>query len=418
MPEYETTTTNNQKVTKENDTTRVILNEGPRVEGASAVTPDLEVFERFEDMQLREDLLRGIFSYGFEKPSAIQQNAIVPVIRGNDTIAQAHSGSGKTATFSISVLQRLDLSLMQPQALIVVPTRRLADQIHNVMSHLAEYMRARVYPCVGGTPVREMINDLRKGQQVIVGTPGRVFDMISRKSLDCSRVQMFVLDEADEMLSMGFREQIYDIFRYMPEDVQVALYSATLPLEVLDMTDQFMRDPVRILVKEEELTLEGIKQFYIALDEDSQKLEVLYELYETMSITRCIIFANTRRKVEWLADKLEEQDFTCSRMHGELDERENKLVMQEFRSGSTRVLVATDVLARGIDVQQVNLVINYDLPPKRENYIHRIGRSGRFGRKGCAVNFVTQADTRYLRDIETFYHTQIDEMPCNVADLL
>jgi translation initiation factor 4A len=227
-----------------------------------------------------------------------------------------------------------------------------------------------------------------------------------------------MLDEADEMLSRGFKDQIYDVFKFMPETVQVALFSATMPLEVLEVSKRFMRDPVRILVKRNELTLEGIKQFYIAVEREEWKLDTLCDLYETLTITQAIIYVNTRRKVDWLTDKLSERDFTVSAMHGDMEQKERDIIMREFRSGSSRVLITTDLLARGIDVQQVSLVINFDLPINRENYIHRIGRSGRFGRKGVAINFLTTGDVRYLRDIEQFYNTQVDEMPMNVADLI
>jgi translation initiation factor 4A len=226
------------------------------------------------------------------------------------------------------------------------------------------------------------------------------------------------MDEADEMLSRGFKEQIYDIFKYLPPHVQVALFSATMAPDILDLTSKFMRDPVRILVKKDELTLEGIRQFYIAIEKEDWKLDTLCDLYESLTITQAIIYCNTRRKVDWLAEKMGARDFTISIMHAELEQKDRERIMREFRSGSSRVLISTDLLARGIDVQQVSLVINYDLPANIENYLHRIGRSGRFGRKGGAINFLTADDVRTLRDIETFYNTQIEEMPMNVADLI
>merc|ERR1711920_284596 len=225
-------------------------------------------------------------------------------------------------------------------------------------------------------------------------------------------------DEADEMLSRGFKDQIYESFQYMPESIQVALFSATMPLDVLEVTQRFMRDPIRILVKVDELTLEGIKQFFVMVEREDWKFDTLVDLYETLTITQAIIYCNTRRKVDWLTEKMQSKDFTVSAMHGDMEQRERDIIMREFRSGSSRVLITTDLLARGIDVQQVSLVINYDLPTNRENYIHRIGRSGRFGRKGVAINFVTEEDVPYLRDIEAFYNTQIEEMPMNVADLI
>eukprot|EP00624_Nannochloropsis_granulata_P007156 evm.model.NODE_6578_length_15982_cov_36.076336.3 len=263
-----------------------------------------------------------------------------------------------------------------------------------VLISLGDFMDLDVHACVGGTAVRDDISKLRNGVHVVVGTPGRVYDMINRRALKLSYVKLFVLDEADEMLSRGFKEQIYDVFKFLPEKVQCALFSATMPLDVLEVTNKFMREPVRILVKRDELTLEGIKQFYIAVEREDWKLDTLCDLYETLTITQAIIYCNTRRK------------------------RERDIIMKEFRSGSSRVLITTDLLARGIDVQQVSLVINYDLPTNRENYIHRIGRSGRFGRKGVAINFLTQGDVLYLKDIEQFYNTQIEEMPVDVADLI
>ncbi|KJR85801.1 translation initiation factor 4A [Sporothrix schenckii 1099-18] len=356
-----------------------------------------ETVDSFDDMNLKADLLRGVYAYGFERPSAIQQRAIMPVIKGHDVIAQAQSGTGKTATFSISVLQKIDPNIKQCQALILAPT---------------------CHACIGGTSVRDDMKALQDGPQVVVGTPGRVHDMIQRRFLKTDAMKMFVLDEADEMLSRGFTEQIYDIFQLLPQSTQVVLLSATMPQDVLEVTTKFMRDPVRILVKKDELTLEGIKQFYIAVEKEEWKLDTLSDLYETVTITQAVIFCNTRRKVDWLTDKLTARDFTVSAMHGDMDQAQRDLIMKEFRSGSSRVLIATDLLARGIDVQQVSLVINYDLPANRENYIHRIGRGGRFGRKGVAINFVTAEDVRMMREIEQFYSTQIEEMPMNVADLI
>jgi len=377
-----------------------------------------EIADNFDEMNLREDLLRGIYAYGFEKPSAIQQRAIVPCIRGRDVIAQAQSGTGKTATFSIAILQQLDLSVKDCQALILAPTRELAQQIQKVVLALGDFMQVTCHACIGGTNVKEDMKKLETGSQIVVGTPGRVSDMLSRKAFNPKYIKMFVLDEADEMLSRGFKEQIHDVFTKMPYTIQVILLSATMPVDVLEVTKKFMRDPIRILVKKEELTLEGIKQFYVNVGREEWKLETLCDIYQTLTITQAVIFCNTRRKVDWLTQQMHSKDFTVSAMHGDMDQKEREVIMREFRSGSSRVLITTDLLARGIDVQQVSLVINYDLPNNRENYIHRIGRGGRFGRKGVAINFVTEEDKRNLSDIEQFYNTQINEMPQNVADLI
>eukprot|EP00339_Tiarina_fusa_P018499 CAMPEP_0117039788 /NCGR_PEP_ID=MMETSP0472-20121206/27894_1 /TAXON_ID=693140 ORGANISM="Tiarina fusus, Strain LIS" /NCGR_SAMPLE_ID=MMETSP0472 /ASSEMBLY_ACC=CAM_ASM_000603 /LENGTH=402 /DNA_ID=CAMNT_0004750359 /DNA_START=27 /DNA_END=1235 /DNA_ORIENTATION=- len=380
-----------------------------------------DVVTSFDDLSLKEELLRGIYAYGFEKPSAIQQRAIKPIIEGRDTIAQAQSGTGKTGTFTIGILQRIDTSTERPvcQALVLAPARELAQQIQKVMMAIGEYMKVKIHACVGGTAVREDLAALADGVHVVVGTPGRVYDMIQRGALEVDHLRIFCLDEADQMLDRGFKDQIYEVFRCgLPKDMQVALFSATMPVEALELTTKFMNSPATILVKKEELTLDGIKQFYIDVGREEFKLETLCDLYETLTITQAIIYCNTRRKVDWLTEQMQAHDFTVSSMHGDMDQRERDLIMREFRSGSTRVLITTDLLARGIDVQQVSLVINYDLPTNRENYIHRIGRSGRFGRKGVSINFITQGDIRYLRDIEEFYHTQVEEMPSNVADLL
>jgi len=377
-----------------------------------------EVIDNFDNLGLQEDLLRGIYAYGFEKPSAIQQRAIMPLVKGHDIIAQAQSGTGKTATFTIGILQRLDFSIPECQALILAPTRELAQQIQKVVVALGDYLGAKCHACIGGTRVSDDISKLRNGVHIVVGTPGRVYDMLCRQVLRPDRIKLFILDEADEMLSRGFKDQIYDIFQALPPRVQVGLFSATMPSEALEITERFMREPVRILVKRDELTLEGIKQFYIAVDREEWKLDTLCDLYDTLNITQAVIFCNTRRKVDYLTDKMRAREFTVSSTHGDIGQKERDVILNEFRTGSSRVLITTDLLARGIDVQQVSLVINYDLPRNLENYIHRIGRSGRFGRKGVAINFVTQEDIRALRDLEQFYNTQIEEMPAHVADLI
>uniref|UniRef100_A0A0G4H3G2 RNA helicase n=1 Tax=Chromera velia CCMP2878 TaxID=1169474 RepID=A0A0G4H3G2_9ALVE len=377
-----------------------------------------EVTETFDALNLREELLRGVYSYGFEKPSAIQQRGIKPILDKRDTIGQAQSGTGKTATFTIAILQSIDYEVMRCQALVLAPTRELALQIQKVVISLGDYLKVQCHACVGGTQVRDDIAKLRAGVHLVVGTPGRVFDMIKREYLILDDVKLFVLDEADEMLSRGFKDQIYDIFRRLPQTVQVALFSATMPNDILELTSKFMRDPVRILVKRDELTLEGIRQFYVAVEKEEWKFETLCDLYETVTIAQAIIYCNTRQKVNYLTENMNKKDFTVSSMHAELPQEQRQLIMREFRSGSTRVLITTDLLARGIDVQQVSLVINYDLPSSIENYLHRIGRGGRFGRKGIAINFITANDQKLMKDIEKYYQTQIEEMPMNIAELL
>ncbi|EGC31785.1 hypothetical protein DICPUDRAFT_156303 [Dictyostelium purpureum] len=379
---------------------------------------EVEVKPTFESMGLGEELLRGIYNYGFEKPSAIQQRAIVPIIKGRDTIAQAQSGTGKTATFSIGALQCIDVNVRSPQALILSPTRELAQQIQKVALALSEYMNVQVHACVGGKNMSDDIKKLETGVHIVSGTPGRVLDMITRKSLSTRHIKMMILDEADEMLSLGFQQQINDVYRYLPEATQIVLVSATLTQDVVTMTEKFMSKPVRILLKRDELTLDGIKQFFVSVEKEEWKFGTLCDIYDSLTITQAVIFCNTKKKVDQLTEKMREANFTVASMHGDMVQKEREEIIKSFRSGENRVLITTDILARGIDVQQVSLVINYDLPIDRENYLHRIGRSGRFGRKGVAINFVKNSDIRILRDIEQFYSTQIDEMPMNFADAI
>ncbi len=372
----------------------------------------------FEDLNLKDTLLRGIYSCGYEAPSSIQKKAILPVIDKHDVIAQAQSGTGKTATFSIGMLQNIDENLKETQALILSHTRELSLQIMQVVKNLSTYMNLTYNLSVGGTTIRDNIDELLKNPQVVIGTPGRVLDMINKKALNTRNLKILVIDEADEMLSKIFSNQIYDIFRFLPNNIQVGLFSATMTPEFFKISNNFMRDPVKILVKNEELTLEGIKQFYINIDKQDYKFATLCDIYEACSISQTIIYCNSKRTVDEVSKKLDENNFSISRIHGEMTQTERNNIMQEFRNGNSRILISTDLLSRGIDVQQVSLVINYDIPNNPESYIHRIGRSGRYGRKGVAINFVTSYDVRKMQDIERYYSTQVDELPINFKDFM
>lgn len=257
------------------------------------------------------------------------------------------------------------------------PPPNRPPQISKVVITLGDYLKINCHACIGGTAISKDIYQLQMGAHVVSGTPGRVFDMINRGVLKTDNIKLFVLDEADEMLSRGFKDQIYDVFKTLGREVQVILLSATMPPDVLEVTKKFMRDPIRILVRKEELSLEGIRQFYVHIEKEEWKFETLCDIYDTLTITQAVIFCNTRRKVDWLTERMKSKDFTVSHLHGDMDQKLRDTIMQEFRTGSSRVLITTDLLARGIDVQQVSLVINYDLPNNRENYIHRIGRGGR-----------------------------------------
>jgi len=376
-----------------------------------------ETVETFDQLDLKPDLLRGIYGYGFVKPSVIQAKGVLPILKGKDTIAQAQSGTGKTGTFAISILQVVDADSSRCQALVLAPTRELAQQIQRVIMCLGEYLKVNVHICTGGTNVMEERKKLAEGVQIVVGTPGRVHDMLKKGYLKAEHLKLFVLDEADEMLGRGFQEQIKEIFKLIPGDVQIALFSATMPPEILGLTKDFMRDPATILVKNEELTLDGIKQFYIAIDKEEWKFDTLVELYNNIDIQQCIMYCNKKQKVDELTEKLKEKNFTVSSMHGEMEQTQRDLIMREFRTGTSRVLITTDLLARGIDIQQVSLVINFDLPLSKEKYIHRIGRSGRFGRKGVAINFVTPTDYKFLQEVEKYYNTEVVEMPLDVSNI-
>jgi ATP-dependent RNA helicase len=377
-------------------------------------TENLKVVTSFEEMGLKEEVLRGLYQYNITKPSAIQQRVMLPILENKDVIAQAQPGTGKTTIFCIAALQLIDTRSPSTQALFLSPTRELADQSRMVVSSFGDYLNVKAHACIGGKSVGDDIRALEKGVHIVSGTPGRVFDMIQRGCLNTKGIRLLVLDEADEMLSKGFKDQIYFIYRYIPPECQIVLVSATLPNDVIAITQKFMHDPVRILVKRDELTLQDVKQFFISVEKEEWKFDTLCDLYDVLTITQAVIFVNTKEKVEWLSTQMREANFTVSAIHGGLPQRERETVMADFRAAKSRVLVATDVWGRGIDVQQVSLVINYDIPLSRELYLHRIGRSGRYGRKGVAITFVRAEDVQALRDIEQYYATQIDEMPVDL----
>jgi len=379
---------------------------------------DCEVLPTFDHIGLNEDILRGVYQYGFERPSAVQQRAVAPILKGRDVIVQSQSGTGKTCVFCLGALHTVNKREREPQVLILSPTRELAEQSQKVCLAIGDHANIGVHSCIGGTRVGADIAAFESGVHIVSGTPGRVFHMIQDRHFSTRKIKMLVLDEADEMLNRGFKDQVYDVYRFLPPGTQVVLVSATLPNDVLEMTNKFMTNPFRVLVKRDELTLEGIKQFFVAVEKEQWKFDTLCDLYDTLTITQAVIFVNTKQKVDWLAEKMRENNFTVCAMHGDMPQKERDGIMQQFRAGQSRVLISTDLWGRGLDVQQVSLVICYDLPNSRELYIHRIGRSGRFGRKGVAINFVKSDDIRILRDIEQYYSTQIDEMPMNVADLI
>ena len=372
----------------------------------------------FDTLSLNEKLLRGIYSYGFENPSKIQHLAIPKIIEGKDLIAQAQSGTGKTGAFVIGVLNKINIEEKSTQVLILSPTHELVHQISEVVKELSSYMDISFMKVLGGTNMNECRKGLESNPQIIIGTPGRVLDMIQKQCLFTEKLNTLVFDEADEILSYGFKESIYHIVQYMSQGAQICLFSATIPEDVLELTEKFMNNPEKILVKKEQLTLEGITQFYINIRVNEWKFDVLKDLYDTINISQCIIYINSKNKLMDVYNNLTRENFPVSYIHGELTSAERKDVMEKFRGGQSRILLSTDLLSRGIDVQQLSLVINFDLPKSKETYIHRIGRSGRYGRIGVAINLITDRDIQSMKEIESFYDTQITEMPNNIADYL
>lgn len=373
----------------------------------------------FDTLGLNDNLLRGIYSYGFENPSHIQNEAIPVLVSGSDLIAQAQSGTGKTGAFSIGALQKINISEDSSQILIISPTHELARQSAEVLRQISSYMDGvSVLEVIGGTNVQECRDALDKSPKIIIGTPGRILDMIQRKYLYTDKLHTLIFDEADEILSSGFKDTIYNIVRCIPTNTQICLFSATMPPEIIELTESFMNNPKSILVNKEALTLDGITQFYINVKVNDWKYDVLADLYDTINVSQCIIYINSRNKLMDVHNQLTKDNFPVSCIHGELRSEERKEIMNDFKSGKTRILLSTDLLSRGIDIQQLSLVINFDLPKSKETYIHRIGRSGRYGRKGVAINLITDRDVTHMEEIEKHYDTKIEEMPQNIADYL
>jgi superfamily II DNA/RNA helicase len=387
-------------------------------EGCNTEYSSIEI-NSWDDLNLDVDLLRGIYAYGFEKPSPIQRRAIKPIVDGKDLIAQAQSGTGKTATFTIGALSKVNLEVSETQVLILSPTRELSKQTATVMTGIGGVLKdLRVQVVVGGSSIDEDSAYMKNNvPHVIAGCPGRVYDMIRRNHIHIKTVKLVVLDEADEMLSTGFKEQVYNIFQHLKNDVQVALFSATLPPYINNITSKFMRDPVRITVKTEQLTLEGISQFYVGVEDDMQKYATLKDLYAFMSVSQCIIYCNSIKRVSDLYDAMIEDGFPVCRIHSNMEKAERDKAFADFRNGSSRVMISSNVTARGIDIQQVSCVINFDVPKDVHTYLHRIGRSGRWGRKGVGLNLITRRDAAKLKEIEEYYSCQINELPANLNNL-
>jgi translation initiation factor 4A len=389
----------------------------------AGMSEQIKVYDTFDSMGLPEEILRGVYANGFEKPSAIQQRGIVPIKEGRDILAQAQSGTGKTGTFVTGSLTRVDPELKQVQVLILAPVRELAQQIYNVGVQISKFMNDKkginVYCATGGTPLRDDIRAIERGCQFVIGTPGRVYDLMNRNVLKRNHIKVLVMDEADQMLEDRFKEQVLCILeKGFPATTQVALFSATMDKDVIDVANTMLRNPVRILVDAKEVPLDGIKQLYVELEMESWKFDVLCDLYTQLTISQALVYVNERKKAEMLAEKMTQQGFPLSVIHGEMDVNERKKRMTEFRTGEVRVMISTDMLARGIDVQQVSLVINYELPVDIENYIHRIGRAGRFGRRGVTINLISPEDKVAKDNIEKHWSINMQLLPSDLKNVM
>ena len=385
------------------------------------ITPstDVKVYESFDDMGLSEELLRGIYSNGFTKPSAIQTKGIMPMVERRDLIAQAQSGTGKTGTFVIGSLSTVDTSLKKPQVLILVHVRELAQQIAKVANTIGSYMKVKVLCAVGGNSVREDVSALEQGAQFVVGTPGRIFDLINRNALDRSQIRVLIMDEADQMLQELFFEQVMCILdKGFPAQTRVALFSATMPESVRTVASKILNDPVRILIPPSAVALSGIEQYFIDVEREDHKFECIADLYKNLNIAQAVIFCNMRKTAEKLTEKMTTHGFPVSCVHGELEKPERERRMRQFLGGESRVMIATDMIARGIDVQQISLVINYELPQNHETYIHRIGRAGRFGRKGVTINILLPEEVQTMKDIAEKFNIVLKETPQDLSNLL
>ena len=377
----------------------------------------IKEIDTWDDLEIPSELLRGIYAYGFEKPSEIQKKSIAPILAGRDVIAQAQSGMGKTGAFSIGTLGRIDVSKPKVQAILMAPTHELVKQTNSVIKALGSMLPGlRVKTLIGGTSIQEDADEIRDScPHVIVGCAGRIHDMFRRRYLSGRDIRIMVLDEADEMLSQGFQQKIHQIFQFMPQDLQVVLFSATLPPEILEITKEFMRNPIRITMEAEKLNLECITQYYIALRHDGDKYDTLKDLFSVISVNQTIIYCNSIHRVTDLYKAMTDEGFSVCYIHSSMDKVERDKAFQSFRTGGFRVLISSDITARGIDVQQVSTVINFDITRCPHKYLHRIGRSGRWGRKGMAINFVTRQDTETMRRIERHYGIEIKELPANFS---
>lgn len=373
----------------------------------------------FDNLDINKDILKGIYLYGFNKPSKIQIKGIQAISTKKDCIIQSQSGTGKTATYLIGILNNIQCN-NTCQAIIIAPTRELALQVFEVAFEITKYSKVKVSLLIGGTNVSDNISDIQN-TNIVIGTLGRLNHLILYKKLNIKNLKMLAVDEADNILVDGVPNDLQKIYDIIPNDCQNILISATLSSNVFTLSDKLMDDPVKILLKKTEIAVDLISQFYVDVEEEEYKLDVLLDLYNIISSTQAIIFCNTIRKVTWLTEQLTEKNFSITTIHGKMSQSERNLVVEDFRNSKTRLLLTTDLLARGIDIPQVNLVINYDLPINKETYIHRIGRCGRFGKKGLSITMVKMEDNndvKLLNKMKNYYKLDINEIPENIDEYI
>ena len=369
--------------------------------------------ENFDDLNLNEKILKSIYLYGYKQPSKIQIKGIESINTGKDCILQSQSGTGKTATYLLGVINNLDVNKI---SLIITPTRELAEQVYNVAINLAKYTDYNIIKCIGGTD----INELRKtlfSAHLIIGTIGRIYHMIIDKKININKLKIIVLDEADELLSNGINDKLKSIFAMIPINIQLILISATMSLDVFNFSKEHMFEPIKVLLKNTEIMVELISQFYLDVEVEENKFDTLLDLYNLISTSQTIIFCNTINKIEWLEQNLKTNNFTASTIHSNMTQVDRDKIVKEFREGTTRILITTDLLSRGIDICDVNMVINYDIPVNKECYVHRIGRTGRFDKKGVAITLIKmkdQSDVKIYNKLKNYYKIDIKEMPPNI----
>jgi superfamily II DNA/RNA helicase len=374
----------------------------------------------FNDLNLKEDLLKGVYLYGFTKPSKIQINGIQNISSGKDCMLQSQSGTGKTATYLLGVLNRIDSNENKCQGIIITPTHELADQVYSVAIELSKFLGINIVKCIGGTDLNDN-RDKIKTAHLIIGTNGRISHMIKEKRINLFSIKFIILDEADELLADGLNEKLKFIFDKCSDGIQCCMISATFPPNIFSVAKRIMDNPVKILLRNSEVSVDLISQFYVNVEKEDLKFDTLLDLYSLVSTSQAIIFCNSIEKVDWLKTNLENNNFVITCLHGKMNQKEREIIIKEFRDGKTRILLTTDLLSRGIDIPLVNLVINYDLPINKEIYIHRIGRCGRFDKKGVAITMVKMEDPydiKLFNKLKHHYKLNIEELPDDIHKYL